>query len=76
MSDNKPSFFIVWNPDGLNPPRHRHTEFYRAQAEASRLALENSPQEFFVMEARCVARVRKPVEIEVFDGDYDDRIPF
>ncbi|GFM29231.1 hypothetical protein [Novosphingobium sp. PY1] len=73
MTDKKPSFFIVWNPDGLRPPKQRHDELYKAQAEASRLAIENSPQEFFVMEAKLVARVRKPVEIEEFSSD---EIPF
>lgn len=75
MSDKRPSFFIVWNPDGLNPPRHRHRDRGTAEAEAKRLALENTPQEFFVMEARCVARVRKPVEVETFWSETDE-IPF
>ncbi|EHJ62131.1 hypothetical protein [Novosphingobium pentaromativorans] len=74
MSETKPSFFIVWNPEGTRPPTHRHPTDWQAKAEASRLALENPLQEFFVMEARLVARVRQPVEIEEFEPA--DEVPF
>lgn len=76
MSEQKPSFFIVWNPDGFRPPKHRHDEEYKAKAEASRLAMENPLQEFYVMEARLVARVRKPVEYEEFESESSREIPF
>ena len=68
------SFFIVWNPEGMRPPKYRHDELYMAKAEASRLALENPLQEFFVMEARLVARVFEPVDIEEFEPA--EEVPF
>jgi hypothetical protein len=75
MSGKKDTFFIVSNPAGSRPPRYRHTEFARAKAEAARLARENPGQEFFVMEARLVARVNDPVVIEEFEN-FEDGMPF
>ena len=72
--NKQPSFFIVWNPEGLRPPKYRHDELYKAKAEASRLALESPLQEFFVMEARLVARVFNPVDIEEFEPA--EEVPF
>ena len=69
----KVAFFIVWNPQGMNPTV-RHETWDRAATEAQRLALANPGQEFFVMQAHRRVTTPRPVEIEDFDVDLE--IPF
>ena len=74
------SFFVVWNPQA-GPPTYRHPTYDDARREAVRLARMNNGQEFIVLEARAIAKVRDPVEVRVLgDGAgtfvSDDDIPF
>lgn len=43
-------FCIVWNPDGMRPPRFRHDTADSAKKEAIRLGTENPGQTFHVLE--------------------------
>lgn len=43
-------FFLVWNPNGMGPPRFRHPTFDSAKKEAIRLGTENPGQTFHVLE--------------------------
>lgn len=68
------NFFVVWNPQA-GPPTYRHATYEEARREAVRLAGEARGQEFFVLEARAVAKLREPVEVrELLDAD--EFIPF
>lgn len=42
-------FFIVWNPNGMGPPRFRHPTSAAAEKESLRLARENPGHRFYVM---------------------------
>ncbi|MFG1304206.1 hypothetical protein V5F34_08705 [Xanthobacter autotrophicus] len=59
-------FFLVWNPNGMGPPRYRHGTKESAEKEALRLAGENPGQTFHVLEnigtAKTQAAVFTPVE--------------
>lgn len=46
-------FWVVWNPNGMNP-RFRHADKDAAIIEAERLAKQNFPSHFFVLEAIAV----------------------
>ena len=64
-------FFLVWNPDGTNP-RFRHSTQTGALTEAKRLAAISPGQDFYVLHAVSVSRVKDPVEtVRLSDG-----IPF
>lgn len=58
-------FCIVWNPDGMRPPRFRHDTADSARKEALRLGTENPGQTFYVLEnighAKTPAAVFTPV---------------
>ncbi len=55
-------FWLVWSPQGARPPTHRHASEAAARNEAQRLAGLHPGNEFFVLEARCVA---KKVEVQI-----------
>lgn len=64
-------FYLVWNPTGTNP-RCRHSSASSALAEAKRLAAIAPGQDFYVLHAVSVSRVKDPVEtVTLSDG-----IPF
>lgn len=67
------AFFIIWNPEGMNP-RVRHNDFGTAAVEAHRLALANPGKEFFVMQAHRRVTTPTPIITEDFDTDLD--VPF
>ena len=70
----KPSFFVIWNPEGCRPPSFRHMSYGQAASEAQRLARQSPTQSFYVMEARLLARVPDPVQVEEFETL--EEIPF
>ena len=69
----KDTFYIIWNPEGMNP-RVRHDCWGSAAEEAQRLALANPGKDFFVMQALRRVSTPKPIEIEDFDTELD--VPF
>lgn len=44
-------FWLVWNPEGYNPPQCKHNTEEGATREAERLARANPGQTFIVMES-------------------------
>ncbi|MBB4212802.1 hypothetical protein EV659_1185 [Rhodothalassium salexigens DSM 2132] len=74
MAGNPP-FWLVWNPQGVRPPRYRHTTFAGAKAEAERLVRICPGNEFYVLAAAARAR-RVDVQTDVFIAEDDDEIPF
>jgi hypothetical protein len=48
MSNNYPPFYLVWNPNGREPPR-RHPSRVAASIEAEWLARAKPGQEFYVL---------------------------
>ncbi|WP_201829608.1 hypothetical protein [Microvirga zambiensis] len=68
------SFFVVWNPFA-GPPTFRHPTYDDARREAVRLAGLNRGQEFIVLEARAIAKLREPVEVREL-RDAEEYIPF
>lgn len=59
-------FFLVWNPNGMGPPRFRHPTFDSAKKEAIRLGTENPGQTFHVMENIGAAKTPAAVFTSVF----------
>jgi hypothetical protein len=47
------TFWLVWNPDGLRPPQHRHATESLAREEAGRLARLHPNSRFYVLRAIC-----------------------
>lgn len=70
MSPTK--FWLVWSPQGVAPPRHRHATLAAATNEAKRLAAMRPGCEFFVVEAVGCAR---KVDVEWADIT-EAEIPF
>ncbi|MDE1914700.1 MAG: hypothetical protein KGJ57_17630 [Sphingomonadales bacterium] len=70
------SFYLVWNPQGMKPPKFRHPWLASAKAEARRLAIANPGHEFFVLETVSSAKVQTVIETD-FERDHDDDgVPF
>ncbi len=65
-------FYLVWNPNGTNP-RFRHSTRTGALTEAQRLAAAQPGQDFYVLHAVSVSRVKDPVETVSLT---DDGLPF
>lgn len=45
----EPEFYIVWSPEGVKPPRHKHADQGAAEAEAVRLARTHPGATFHVL---------------------------
>lgn len=45
----EPEFYIVWSPEGVKPPRHKHADQGAAEAEAVRLARLHPGATFHVL---------------------------
>lgn len=73
MTDDKSSFFVVWNPAGRNPS-YRHGSYSAAEREAKRLASMNVGEEFFVLCAVSRSRRMEPVQTDRLVPE--DDIPF
>ena len=76
LNDAEPTFFLVWNPEGREPPRYRHYTEHSAQQEAMRLAAEHHGQEFFVLKAKGRACSTAVIYEELTGLADDDEIPF
>ncbi len=68
------SFWIVWCPTSDRSPKHRHSSYSAALAEATRLAHANPGSEFVVLEAMAALQVCDVVKT-VFAGNMEE-IPF
>lgn len=67
-----------WMVLGSGVPVFKHSSYDAAQREAARLARENPPQEFYVLQSVAVA-VKTDVIVRRYDGlteHLDDGIPF
>lgn len=62
-------FWLVWNPDGKQPPKHRHTSLASAIAEAERLVRIHRKDVFWVMESVEAREVFDMVRIMATDGE-------
>jgi hypothetical protein len=51
------TFWLVWSPQGIGPPRYRHPSERQAQTEAERLAREHPSAEFYVLHAISCSKV-------------------
>lgn len=73
-------FWLVWNPNGTQPPRRQHLSLESAGDEASRLAASKPGESFFVLhavEVRCTADA--PVlalALTKREPQDDDNLPF
>ncbi len=65
------SFWLVWSPSGLRPPKFRHRSIGEATTEAERLANEHPGREFVVLGAETSRRAAAMHRI-----DFDAEIPF
>lgn len=54
-------FYMVWNPNG-GAPRVRHSSKTEARNEATRLALANPRQQFYVLSAFEMYQTNRPVQ--------------
>lgn len=50
-------FFMVWSPEGSNPPRVRHTTNEEAVKAAEEMARLHPGQQFYVMQAQSVSKI-------------------
>lgn len=51
------SFYMIWSPQGVTPPRTRFASQKAAEMASRKLAAANPGREFFVMEAIGVCHV-------------------
>lgn len=58
------AFFLVWNPQRTEGPRHRHPTHVEAKAEATRLAKAHAGQRFYVLRAEGFAE--KPADPPIY----------
>lgn len=72
MSTNQ--FWLVWNPAG-HAPTVKHYSSNSAKQEAERLASCNDGQDFYVLEAVSMCRVKR-VEWTRLRNDNEIEIPF
>ena len=68
------TFWLVWSPTGVLPPRMKHATYQAAEAEAQRLALRNPGQSFFVL--RMESRSVLPTVLTTHSEAHDSEIPF
>lgn len=69
--ERQPDFYVVLRDDDWR--LHRHDDFEKAKREATRLAGENRPHRFFILQAtHCAAEERPPICVR----QTDDGIPF
>lgn len=69
-----PTFWLVWSPNGEQPPRIRHPDEASAEQEAGRLADLNPGREFYVLQPTIqIVSQRRLVTRFVKDPD---EIPF
>ena len=63
--------YIIWNPNGENPPRVRFRTRQAAQQEAERLARGNPGAQFYVCALVSVSRVQtiETVQLDGMSGD-------
>lgn len=66
-------FWVVWNPEH-GVPTVRHSALNDAKRESERLAIANEGQDFFVLRAVGLSRVKR-VDWTVIGSD-DDDMPF
>lgn len=74
-------FWLVWNPEGMQPPRYQHHSAKSAADEAERLAAHQPGHSFYVLHATEMRRTADaPVEAVVLlkrsEPDDDDGLPF
>lgn len=63
--NNNLEFWIIWNPQSLQPPTFKHNDKYSAIREAKRLAQANPNLDFFVLRAIGKARSKITEYIEL-----------
>ena len=66
-------FWIVWSPQGQNPPSFVHESSISAELEAERLAALHKGREFYVMESRFGRAVDDMHRVNYNDSD---SVPF
>jgi hypothetical protein len=71
-NEMKKTFWLVWSPAGF-PPKFKHENYWSAENEARRLAIESGERQFVVLEAKCAFQISHVLRTD-FSPDAD--IPF
>lgn len=72
MINGENSFYLIWSPEGLTPPKYTHDTLENAQREANRLASVNPNRSFYVVKALSVHKVESKKLHDMFEDD----VPF